>query len=174
MYSDVYGFADWMRSYYSMYRKILSKIQTALVVVISSADKSWTELLEAADCEIHHGFIISSYLMRGWSELTTCTRLHSGTHLAPSGLTLATGVPYSCTNGVGASNMNIHYDITGLLTVVWRTHSGQIVWAVWVGQGGGGFCTHSTYAWYQGVCQLDRWRCLVPCSQRTPHVCSMI
>ena len=31
--------------------------------------------------------------------------------------------------GGGASNMNIHYDITGLLTVVWRSHSGQIVWA---------------------------------------------
>ena len=24
--------------------------------------------------------------------------------------------------------MNIHYDVTGLLTVVWRSHSGQIVW----------------------------------------------
>ena len=23
--------------------------------------------------------------------------------------------------------MNIHYDVTGLLTVVWRSHSGQIV-----------------------------------------------
>ena len=29
----------------------------------------------------------------------------------------------------GASNMNIHYDVTGLLTVVRRSHSGQIVWA---------------------------------------------
>ena len=29
----------------------------------------------------------------------------------------------------GASNMNIHYDVTGLLTATWRSHSGQIVWA---------------------------------------------
>ena len=34
--------------------------------------------------------------------------------------------------------MNIHYDVTGLLTVVWRSHPGQIVWAVSIGQGGGG------------------------------------
>ena len=31
--------------------------------------------------------------------------------------------------------MNIHYDVTGLLTVVWRSHSGQIVWPAAVGQG---------------------------------------
>ena len=41
--------------------------------------------------------------------------------------------------GGGASNMNIHYDVTGLLTVVWRSHSGQIVWAARIGQGGGEF-----------------------------------
>ena len=32
----------------------------------------------------------------------------------------------------GASNMNIHYDVTGLLTAAWRSHSGQIVWAAWI------------------------------------------
>ena len=26
-------------------------------------------------------------------------------------------------NGRGANNMNIHYDVTGLLTPVWRSHS---------------------------------------------------
>ena len=31
-------------------------------------------------------------------------------------LTLTTGAPYSCRSGRGASNMNIHYDVTGLLT----------------------------------------------------------
>ena len=41
--------------------------------------------------------------------------------------------------------MNIHYDVTGLLTVVWRSHSGQIVWPAGVGQGRGEFSTHSTY-----------------------------
>ena len=35
--------------------------------------------------------------------------------------------------GGDASNMNIHYDVTGLLTVVCRSHSGQIVWPVGVG-----------------------------------------
>ena len=35
--------------------------------------------------------------------------------------------------------MNIHYDVTGLLTVVWRSHSGQIVWPAGVGQERGGF-----------------------------------
>ena len=56
-------------------------------------------------------------------------------------------------NGGGESNMNIHYVVTGLLTVVWRSHSGQIVWPAGVGQGRGGFYTHSTYTWYQGVCR---------------------
>ena len=42
-------------------------------------------------------------------------------------------------NEGGASIMNIHYDVTGLLTVVWRSHSGQIVWPAGVGQGRGGF-----------------------------------
>ena len=41
--------------------------------------------------------------------------------------------------------MNIHYDVTGLLTVVRRSHSGQIVWPAGVGQGRGVFYTHSTY-----------------------------
>ena len=31
--------------------------------------------------------------------------------------------------------MNIHYDVTGLLTVVWRSHSGQIVWH-WIDEDG--------------------------------------
>ena len=70
----------------------------------------------------------------------------------------------------GASNMNIHYDVTGLLTAVWRSHSGQIVWAAWINcelareeKGGGGFWAHSTYTGYPGSAggrQLDRWRCV--------------
>ena len=60
--------------------------------------------------------------------------------------------------GGGASNMNIHYDVTGLLTVVWRSHSGQIVWPAGVGQGRGGFWTHSTYTWYPGSLPVaDNW-----------------
>ena len=55
-----------------------------------------------------------------------------------TGLTLTTGVWEACTKRRGASNMNIHYDLTALLTVVWRSHSGQIVWAAGAGQGGGG------------------------------------
>ena len=68
----------------------------------------------------------------------------------------------------GASNMNIHYDVTGLLTAMWRSHSGQIVWAAWINcelareeEGGRGFWTHSTYTGYPGSAggrQLDRWR----------------
>ena len=68
----------------------------------------------------------------------------------------------------GASNKNIHYDVTFLLTAVWRSHSGQIVWAAWINcelareeEGGGGFWTHSTYTGYPGSAgcrQLDRWR----------------
>ena len=54
-------------------------------------------------------------------------------------LTLTTGVYEACTKWRGASIMNIHYDVTGLLTVVWRSHSGQIVWPAGVGQGRGGF-----------------------------------
>ena len=44
-------------------------------------------------------------------------------------LTLTTGVCEAGTKMRGASNMNIHYDVTGLLTAVWRSHSGRIVWA---------------------------------------------
>ena len=42
--------------------------------------------------------------------------------------TLTTGVCEAGTKMRGASNMNIHYDVTCLLTAVWRSHSGQIVW----------------------------------------------
>ena len=45
-----------------------------------------------------------------------------------TGLTLTTGVWEACTKRRGASNINIHHDVTGLLTVVWGSHSGQIVW----------------------------------------------
>ena len=44
-------------------------------------------------------------------------------------LTLTTGVCKAGTKMRGASNMNIHYDVIGLLTAVWRSDSGQIVWA---------------------------------------------
>ena len=82
---------------------------------------------------------------------------------------LTTGVCEAGTKMRGASNMNIHYDVTGLLTAAWRSHSGQIVWAAWINcelareeEGGGGFWTHSTYTGYPGSAggrQLDRWRC---------------
>ena len=85
-------------------------------------------------------------------------------------LTLTTGVWETGTKMRGASNMNIHYDVTGLLTAAWRSHSGQIVWAAWINcqlareeEGGGGFWTHSTYTGYPGFAggrQLDRWRCI--------------
>ena len=87
-------------------------------------------------------------------------------------LTLTTGVCETGTKMRGASNMNIHYDVTGLLTAAWRSHSGQIVWAAWINcqlareeEGGGGFWTHSTYTGYPGSAggrQLDRWRCKPP------------
>ena len=97
------------------------------------------------------------------------------THLAVSGLTVRLPVwPWQqvCVKRVRkwgvASNMNIHYDVTGLLTAAWRSHSGQIVWAAWINcqlareeEGGGGFWTHSTYTGYPGSAggrQLDRWR----------------
>ena len=44
-------------------------------------------------------------------------------------LTLTTGVCKAGTKMRGASNMNIHYDVIGLLTAAWRSDSGQIVWA---------------------------------------------
>ena len=82
----------------------------------------------------------------------------------------------------GASNMNIHYDVTGLLTAAWRSHSGQIVWAAWINcelareeEGGGGFWTHSTYTGYPGSAggrQLDRWRwATVDCLLLLSRVC---
>ena len=64
-------------------------------------------------------------------------------------------------NGRGASIMNIHYDVTGLLTVVWGSHSGQIVWLAGVGQGRGGseLIAHiPDIEESAGSRQLDRWR----------------
>ena len=68
-------------------------------------------------------------------------------HLALSGLTVRLPVwPWQQVRltvvwmGGDASNMIIHHDVTGLLTVVWRSLSGQIVWAAKIGQGGGGLC----------------------------------
>ena len=84
-------------------------------------------------------------------------------------LTLTTGVCKAGTKMRGASNMNIHYDVIGLLTAAWRSDSGQIVWAAWINcelakeeEGGGVFWTHSTDTGYPGSAggrQLDRWRC---------------
>ena len=53
----------------------------------------------------------------------------------------------------------MHYDITGLLTVIWRSHSGQIVWPAGVGQGRGGFRTHSTYIYVisRSLPVADNW-----------------
>ena len=69
-------------------------------------------------------------------------------------LTLTTGAPYRCTNGKGCEQHEYSlWRHRFLLTVVWRSHLGQIVWAAWIGQGGGGFLTHSTYTWYPGVCR---------------------
>ena len=83
-------------------------------------------------------------------------------------LTLTTGVCEAGTKMRGANNINIHYDVTCLLTAVWRSHSGRIVWAAWINcelareeEGGGGFWTHSTYTGYPGSAgsrQPDRWR----------------
>ena len=53
--------------------------------------------------------------------------------------------------------MNINYDVTGLLTVVWRSRSGQIVWAAWIVQGGGGLWTHSTYVISRSLPVADNW-----------------
>ena len=107
----------------------------------------------------------SAFLKQKFSYLTPC-RIRSDRQT--TSLTLTTGVCEAGTKMRGASNMNIHYDVTGLLTAAWRSHSGQIVWAAWINcelareeEGGGGFWTHSTYTGYPGSAggrQLDRWR----------------
>ena len=70
-------------------------------------------------------------------------------HLALSGLTVRLPVsPWqqvrltAVRTGGGASNTNIHYDVTGLLTVVWRSHSDQIDRVAWIGQGGSELIAH--------------------------------
>ena len=60
------------------------------------------------------------------SEASSC-RIRSDRQT--TSLTLTTGVCEAGTKMRGESNMNIHYDVTGLLTAAWRSHSGQIVWA---------------------------------------------
>ena len=50
--------------------------------------------------------------------------LRSDSHT--TGLTLTTGVLWSCTKRKGASNMNIHYDITSLLSAVWKVNLSRL------------------------------------------------
>ena len=93
-------------------------------------------------------------------------------------LTLTTGVCEAGTKMRGASNMNIHYDVTGLLTAAWRSHSGQIVWAAWINcelareEGGSEHIAHirviqvlpvaDNWIDEDGFCQLDRCLILPP------------
>ena len=116
----------------------------------------------------------SFFIAQQWRSeraLTVCTpisvRLSVSLFLSPcpvrsdrqtTSLTLTTGVCEACTKRRGGSNMNNHYDVIGLLTVVWRSHSGQIVWPAGVGQERGGFWIHNTYTWYPGSLPVaDNW-----------------
>ena len=60
--------------------------------------------------------------------LYTSCRIRSDSQT--TGLTLTTGFRWICMKRRGASNMNIHYDVTGLLSAVWkvtlRSHMGDI------------------------------------------------
>ena len=68
---------------------------------------------------------IHSQALYQFSEPASC-RIRSDRQT--TSLSLTTGVCEAGTKMRGASNMNIHYDVTCLLTAVWRAHSGQIVW----------------------------------------------
>ena len=48
---------------------------------------------------------------------TSC-RIRSGSQT--TGLTLTAGVRWICMKRKGGSSMNIHYDVTGLLSAVWK------------------------------------------------------
>ena len=60
---------------------------------------------------------------RGRTLISSC-RIRSDCQT--TSLTLTTGVCEAGTKMRGAINMNTHYDVTGLLTAAWRSHSGQI------------------------------------------------
>ena len=68
------------------------------------------------------------FLVRRWLKVSTCFFCMSypsapcpiSSDHRTTGPTSTTGVWEACTKRRGASNMNIHYDVTGLLTVVWR------------------------------------------------------
>ena len=82
---------------------------------------------KAASSGLH---VVWDVLLAGRVELSWCEascRIRSDRQT--TSLTLTTGVCEAGTKMRGASNMNIHYDVTGLLTAAWRSHSGQIVWA---------------------------------------------
>ena len=97
----------------------------------------------------------------------TRSNLRTMTHLHLSGMMVRPVWPWQqvrhtvVRTGGGAGSMNIHYDVTGLLTVAWRSHSGEIVWAAWIGQDGGGseLIAHIRVI-QECACsrQLDRWR----------------
>ena len=56
-----------------------------------------------------------------------------------TGLTLTTSVRWICMKRKGASNMNIHYDVTGLLSAVWKVtlRSTSLGCLSWPGRRGG-------------------------------------
>ena len=62
-----------------------------------------------------------------------------------TGLTLTTGVPHRCTNGRGANNINIHYDVTGLLMQCGGHTQVRLSGLSELAREKGEFCTHSTY-----------------------------
>ena len=71
---------------------------------------------------------------------------HSRSDSQTTGLILTTGVLWRCTKRTGANNMNIHYDVTGLLSAVGK-----------VCQGGGGSYTHSTCVISRSLSVEDNW-----------------
>ena len=53
-----------------------------------------------------------------YQDLRPCLSLDTGS--VEESLRVGNGVRESCTKRTGASNMNIHYDVTSLLSAVWK------------------------------------------------------
>ena len=59
-------------------------------------------------------------LNQQWFNISCLSSCHIMSDSQITGLTLTTGVLWGCTKRRGASIMNIHYDVTGLLSAVWK------------------------------------------------------
>ena len=90
------------------------------------------------------------------SRIMTVSSCHIWSDSQTTGLTLTTGVRWISTKRRGVSNMNIHYENTGLPSAVWKV----TLRSTWGEEGGCILIAHMRdIKESAGTRQLEKWRC---------------